>query len=98
MENSEKIQVKSNFWNVKSCRCTMDRNWNIASVYLLLSNPAIHEYTKKLYFTIGDFVDAFGQPVEFSEKGISAACVWTWLEITENMEILEEEPVQTKTF
>jgi len=96
MENSEKIQVKSNFWMVKSCRTTMDRNGNIASVYLLLANPSIHEYTKKLYFTIGDFVDVFGQPVEFSEKGISAACVGTWLELTENMELLDEEPIQTK--
>lgn len=98
MDNSEKILVKKNFWHVKSCRVAVDRQWNVSSVYLLLANEKVHEYTKKLYFSIGDFVDAFGQPVEFTEVGISSICVWSWIELSENMEVLEEEPVQTKSF
>ena len=46
--------------------------------------------------TVGDFVDIFGQPWEFSKEGISAITVGNWVEITESMELLDEEPVQDR--
>lgn len=96
-ENYEKpILLKSNFRQVQSVKVNFDRDWNTASLYMLLSNPKIHQYEKKQYFTISDFVNVFGNPVEFSEAGISAACVGSWIEIQEYMQILDEEPIQNK--
>lgn len=98
MEDTETTQylIKKNFWQIKSIRTNFDRNGNVASVYLLLSNEKIHKYTKTIYYHIWDFVAIFGQPVEFSEAGLSAACVGQWIQVFETMELLDEEPVQMK--
>lgn len=100
MENfheNKPFNVKSSFWQIQSVKVTVDRQGHIASVYLLLANPAMHQYTKKVYQSISDFVQNFGNPAEFSEKGISDACVGTWVESSEYIEILDEEPNQTKS-
>ncbi len=88
--------VKKNFWQIAKVRTWVDRNGNISSVYILLNNPDIHQYTKKLFFTIEDFVNIFGQPVEFTTAGISSACVGTRVNLAEYIELLDEEPVQSK--
>lgn len=88
--------VKKNFWQIAKVRTGVDRNGNISSVYILLHNPEIHQYTKKLFFTIEDFVEIFGQPVEFTTAGISSACVGTRVNLAEYIELLDEEPTQSK--
>lgn len=89
--------VKKNYRQIAKVRTGVDRNGNISSVYILLHNPEIHQYTKKLFFTIEDFVEIFGQPVEFTTAGISSACVGTWVNLAEYVELLTEEPEQVKT-
>lgn len=98
MENTENmLLLKKTYWQIQSVKTNFDRNGNVASLYMLLANPKIHQYIKKLYFTISDFVDHFGNPTEFTEVGISAACVGLRVQLNEFMEVLEEEPVQTKS-
>nr|DAE92764.1 MAG TPA: hypothetical protein [Inoviridae sp. ctjYd14] len=94
--NNEIFKFKTNNWLIQSVNVNFDRNWNVASMYLLLANPKLHQYTKKVYLTVEDFVDIFGQPWEFSKEGISAITVGNWVEITESMELLDEEPVQAR--
>ncbi|MBB1578382.1 MAG: hypothetical protein HG424_000130 [candidate division SR1 bacterium] len=94
--NNEIFKFKKNNWLIQSVNVNFDRNGNVASMYLLLANPRLHQYTKKVYLTVGDFVDIFGQPGEFSKEGISAITVGNWVEITESMELLEEEPIQDR--
>lgn len=88
--------IKKTYWQIASLRAGVDRNGNIASIYLLLTNPSVHQYTKKVFFTVSDFIDTFGQPSEFSEAGLSAAVVGAWLEASEYIELLDEEPIQNK--
>ena len=94
----EKLElIKKNYWQITSVNVGIDRNGNVGSVYLLLANSKVHQYTKKLFFPIEQYVKFFGQPTEFSKFGISSACVGLWLEISEYLDILEEEPEQTKS-
>ena len=100
MDNSEnfdeKLLLKTNYWQIQSVKVNFDRNWNVASMYILFANPKMHQYTKRQYLTVSDFVDYFGNPSEFTEQGISAMIVGTWIKVSEFMEILDEEPMQTK--
>ena len=50
MENTENmLLLKKTYWQIHSVKTNFDRNGNVASLYMLLANPKIHQYTKIYY-------------------------------------------------